>query len=60
MFHEDDRDMSFVKLREKIPQVSLVVRYSKFVRDWSVKRQDLICFNSYTQISPEITTRRCK
>ena len=60
MFHEDDRDMSFVKLREKIPQVSLVVRYSKFVRDWSLKRQDLICCSSYTQISPEITTRRYK
>ena len=60
MFHEDDRDMSFVKLREKIPQVSLVERYSKFLRDWSLKRQDLICCNSYRQTSPEITTKRYK
>ena len=60
MFHEDERDMSFVKLREKIPQVSLVERYSKFLRDWSLKRQDLICCNSYRQTSPEITTKRYK
>ena len=30
MFHEDDHDVSFDRLRDKIPQVRAVVRYSPF------------------------------